>query len=254
MTGDHEPFGEYAAAYALGALDGEDLAWFRAHLTEGCGICDQSLTDYQAALVQVAIGVSQAPPRRLKRVVSERLFGRGGAARGQSRFWSGFRWAASVAVAAGILGTVGSLIVAGRYESRLGELARELATVRGQLRQQGIVMTLLRDPTTRVVPLAGLEPSPGARGRMIWHPGEGGVLLVANLPPSPREKTYELWVISVGKPIPAGLFGVDASGRGTVLVAPLPGAPPADQFAVTLEPAAGVPAPTGPMYLASSSL
>ena len=48
---------------------------------------------------------------------------------------------------------------------------------------------------------------------------------------------------------PAGVFKVDASGRGTLRVDPTGG--PAAKFAVTLEPEAGVPAPTGPIVLAS---
>jgi hypothetical protein len=44
---------------------------------------------------------------------------------------------------------------------------------------------------------------------------------------------------------------VDASGVGRVKVPPLEDVP-VDVFAVTLEPEAGVPAPTGAMYLASS--
>jgi len=42
---------------------------------------------------------------------------------------------------------------------------------------------------------------------------------------------------------------VDASGRAIHRVEPAAG--PAPKFAVTLEPEAGVPAPTGPIVLAS---
>ena len=49
----------------------------------------------------------------------------------------------------------------------------------------------------------------------------------------------------------AGLFGVDAQGKGRLAVAPLPGGASVDVFAVTLEPAGGVQSPTGAMYLAS---
>ena len=36
MSLNHEVFGELAAAYALGALDTDDLARFQAHLGAGC--------------------------------------------------------------------------------------------------------------------------------------------------------------------------------------------------------------------------
>ena len=63
-------------------------------------------------------------------------------------------------------------------------------------------------------------------------------------------KVYELWTISAGQPRPAGVFTVDASGRATHPVAPTRA--PVDVFAVTLEPEGGVPAPTGPIVLASA--
>ena len=54
-----------------------------------------------------------------------------------------------------------------------------------------------------------------------------------------------------GAPTPTGVFTVDAKGVGSLRVAPMQAAGAVDTFAVTLEPAAGVPAPTGAMYLAS---
>ncbi len=53
-----------------------------------------------------------------------------------------------------------------------------------------------------------------------------------------------------GAPTPTGVFTVDAKGVGSLRVAPMQAAGAVDTFAVTLEPAAGVPAPTGAMYLA----
>jgi hypothetical protein len=151
-------------------------------------------------------------------------------------------------------------LVASRYEARLGQMARETAAVRARLQRDEAALReqvaqyrgaveLLRDPATRVVDLQGAGPSPEATGRMIWHEQAGGQLFVANLPPAPAGQAYELWTLGGAAPQPAGLFQVDASGRAThrVQATGVPGA----TFAVTLEPAAGVPAPTGPIVLAS---
>ncbi|MEK7446986.1 MAG: anti-sigma factor, partial [candidate division NC10 bacterium] len=110
------------------------------------------------------------------------------------------------------------------------------------------------DPTTRVVALAGAGPSPGARGRMMWHAGAGGLLAATGLPAIPPGKAYQLWAIT-GKnpPVPAGTFTVDARGTGSLRVPPLAGVSRVDVFVVTLEPAGGRPAPSGPMYLAGKS-
>ena len=178
-----------------------------------------------------------------------------------------------MALAAGVAAALTGASVRARYEGRLAALQDELATqvrtvgelrerldaeeraltlVRAESAEQARTLALLADPTTSVVSLAGQKPSPAARARMIWNAGGGGVLLAADLPATPEGKVYELWAIAGGKPLPAGVFGVDAGGRGTVRVAPLPGLRTVDVFAVTLEPAGGVPAPTGEMYLASN--
>jgi len=104
------------------------------------------------------------------------------------------------------------------------------------------------------VTLAGLEPAPGSRARMIWNERGGGLLVAAGLPPAPAGKTYQLWAI-VGKqaPVSAGVFSVDAKGSGSLRVPTLAGVGKVDVFAVTLEPAGGLPAPSGPMYLAGKS-
>ena len=249
VSPNHEPFGELAAAHALGSLRGDDLARFQAHLA-GCAACERLLGEYREALVDLAADVCQPPPRRAKRDVMARV-GRRRARGAAERFWSGLRWAASVAVAAGLLASVAATYVSGRYERQVGQMAREVAALRGQVGQQRLALALLRDPATQVVLLAGLAPSPRARGRLIWNEHAGGFLVAADLPPAPPGKAYELWAIVGARPLPIGVFDVDAEGQGSLHVAPLAGARRANRFAVTLEPAQGVPAPTGPTYLAS---
>src|SRR5437660_5054967 len=243
VSPNHEPFGELAAGHALGSLGGDDLARFQAHLA-GCAECERLLGDYREVLVGLAAAVRQPPPRRAKRDVMARVGRRRDRGAGE-RFWAGLRWAASVAVAAGLLASVAATYVSGRYEGRLGQMAREVAALRGQVGQQRLALALLRDPATQVVLLEGLEPSPQARGRLIWNEHAGGLLVAADLPPAPPGKAYELWALVGTRPLPIGVFGVDAERKGSLRVAPLAAARRVNRFAVTLEPAQGVPAPTG---------
>jgi anti-sigma-K factor RskA len=268
----HHAFEELAVVYAVGALDGQDLAVFQAHLAQGCAECERVLAEYGDALAAAAGDLREAPPPRVRQALMARVRSIDARAeaearvRARSRSWAAFRWVASVAVAAGLIAAVVGGYVSSRYEARLGQMARDAAALRERLDQmareavtlgeqmaeQRQILALLHDPATRVVALAGLAPSPRAQARMIWHDQAGGMLLAAGLPPVPADKTYELWAIAAGKPIPAGLFTVDPEGKGKLQVMPLPGTPKVDVFAVTLEPAGGVPAPTGQMYLASS--
>ena len=131
-------------------------------------------------------------------------------------------------------------------------MQREVADLNDALAAYRSAADLLRDPTTRVVMLRGVGPSPGATGRVIWNQVAGGQLFAANLPSVPQGKAYVLWMIGAGSPRPAGVFRVDAEGRATHHVAPAEGGEPVEAFAVTLEPERGVPAPTGPRVLASA--
>ena len=140
--------------------------------------------------------------------------------------------------------------VSSTYEKRLDALARDAEQLKAELRGQRTVIAVLRDPATQVVALAGQAPAPTARARMMWHEKAGGVFVATGLPTAPEGKAYQLWAIAGSNaPVSAGVFSVDASGAGSLSVRPLPGVTTVDAFAVTLEPAGGLPAPSGEMYL-----
>ncbi|HET8575610.1 MAG TPA: anti-sigma factor [Methylomirabilota bacterium] len=255
---------ELAALYALGGLDGEDRARFEALLASGDADAQAAVRDFEGTLATLASATSVVPRPAVKSALMARLDAEGrpaprppAAELSTADRWTSALWPAAWAgaLAAGLAALVVGLSVSATYEKRLSELAKESATLRGELERQQAVIALVRDPATKVVSLGGLKPAPQAQARMLWHPRAGGLLLVTGgLPPAPEGKAYELWAI-VGKnpPVPAGVFSVDAKGTGSLRVSPLPGVEQVDVFAVTLEPADGVPAPTGAMYLAGKS-
>ena len=256
----HEPYESQAAVYALGALDGEERAEFEAHLARGCPACAEAVREHAETLADVARAAPpMIPPAHVKADLMRRVAVAGPArASGRRRLlrWTGVSAAVVVGVSAFTAG-----FVASRYEARIGAMARETSRIRAEIHRQEAelrdrlavsqgVIDLLRDPATRVVTLRGSGPGDGAWARLVWHEARGGSLLVASLPPTAAGKAYELWAISGGRPSPAGVFTVDASGRATHPVAPTRA--PVDVFAVTIEPEGGVPAPTGPVVLASA--
>jgi anti-sigma-K factor RskA len=69
------------------------------------------------------------------------------------------------------------------------------------------------------------------------------------LPALDAARVYQLWTIHNGTPVSAGLLRLDAQG-GTSHQAPAPaGATAPEAVAVSIEPAGGVPAPTGAIVL-----
>jgi anti-sigma-K factor RskA len=260
----HEPYSELAAAYALGALEGEERSRFEAHLRAGCPECDETLRAHGESLAGVAGELPPvAPPPSVKAALLERIAAeaRPGAEPAGARAiqrprrrWTAWQWGWASAAAAAFILVVAALGMKVDSLSREVEEARQqVAALTAQVAQQRELLAILRSPETEVVTLAGLKPSPAARGRVWWNPEAGGIFVANALPATPPGKAYQLWAIAAGKPVNAGVFDVDPKGTGGLRVKPLAGVRKVDVFAVTLEPAGGLPQPSGEMYLASKS-
>lgn len=250
---------ELAAGYALGSLDADDRARFEALLREGDPVAVAGLREFESAVVAVAEELREVPPPSAKGVLMDRIAADRPALRpapavaraARRRIWPAV-WIG--AMAAGLAAIAVGLAVSTSYERRVADLTREATELRAELGRQQSVLAILRDPSTQLVALAGQAPSPEARARMLWHSSTGGIFVAAGLPPAPAGKAYQLWAIAgQGAPVSAGVFSVDARGTGSLRVPPLPGVGRVDVFAVTLEPAGGLPAPSGAMYLVGKS-
>lgn len=163
--------------------------------------------------------------------------------------------AASLAVAALL---VSLLLLWQRNERQQTEIAQlsdavnrtqqELAAVRAD-------RELLAAPAAQTATLAGTKMAERARARLTFDEQTGrAMLMAADLPPAPAGKAYQLWFIAEGKPpMPGSVFQTDASGHAEMHDIVPPEGRRAAIYAVTLEPAGGVSAPTGEMYLKSSA-
>ncbi len=108
-------------------------------------------------------------------------------------------------------------------------------------------------PMTQTVALEGRGSARAAKAKVFLDAENGRLLLyVYDLPPLPSDRTYQLWVLLDGSPLSAGTFSVDADGGARLDPAPLPRLSGDITVAITVEPAGGVPQPTGPMVLVGS--
>lgn len=270
-----EEIRELAAVYALGGLGGEDRERFEALLRAADPEALRALREFQGTVPELAGAATVAPPAGAKQALlariaaaaraqvspsigvagPARLAGRPGRGRDGDpprRSWWPAAWAA--AVAAGIAAIAVGLSLSATYERRLERLTAETRALRGEADRLRGLLAPVRDPGSQIVSLAGLGPAPSARARMIWNAPKGGLLVTAGLSPAPSGKAYQLWAIQgTNAPVSAGVFDVGADGTATLRVPPLRGVDQVDVFAVTLEPAGGVPAPTGQMYLAGKA-
>jgi len=258
---NRDEIAELAAGYALGTLEAGDRARFEALLVAGDAEAAAALRDFESAVTGLAAETTATPSPAVKAALMTRIDAQGRSREAVVRTLSAVKpdwprrstWTLvlSGAMAAGIAAIAVGLIVSADYDRRLTRLAQEAAALKQETDRQQSLVALLRDPATQVVALSGLEPARGAKAKILWHATAGGLLVAQGLPPAPEGKAYELWATAgKGAPSPAGVFTVDAKGVGSLRVAPIQAAGAVDTFVVTLEPAAGVPAPTGAMYLA----
>ena len=254
---NHDQWLEQADVYAAGALDGQDLAGFEAHLATGCAICAERLRETREALALMPRALPEVPPpaalraRVLARIAAESPPAaapvplRPSPRRSRAIWWAGW---AGLAAAAALLVVVNAQLRGTREELRA--LEGRLAALQTELAQREEALRFLSDPNVRYVSLGGLKPTPEASAWLLWNPTtRQGLLLARGLPAAPAGHAYELWALAGAQPVPAGVFSVDAGGRGLLRLPALPEGQTYDAFAVTLEPAAGVPKPTGPMHL-----
>jgi anti-sigma-K factor RskA len=243
-------FDDLLPAYALGALDGEDLRELEQHLATGCDECRRQIHRWERDLEALAESVPSVEPSETTRA---RVLKLASAAPVRRRpFWRPIAAAAAAIalIAIGLWKVVGLQGEVRSLNLDVARLQRELAASREEVRQARQALEVLAAPGVQSVVLAGLGPTPGATGHTYVNPQSRDALFYAfNLPPLARDKTYQLWFIASGKPVSAGTFAVDPRGTASVRVEQVSDVKDIQLWAVTIEPQGGVPQPTGPMVL-----
>jgi anti-sigma-K factor RskA len=275
------PFEEEAWLYALGVLDAENLALFRAHLASGCHACTRTIAEAEAVVAKIPFANEPRPlsadarARIRERVLAEPPVAHTGPPPIRRRRAPRQRELLAWAFAAAAVVAIGVLVVwlnevgkerdaaidqiAGlksRVAGLEGTIAREVAETSGlqrKLAEQTRLSELLTDPSLRIVELRAKVGAEGARTRVFWSEAKRtGWLLAQGLPRLRAGKVYTLWVMGeAGRATaePAGLFRTDDAGRASLSVPPPRNIAQVKAFAVTVEPQAGGQRPTGPIVL-----
>lgn len=238
----HDDYKEMTPAHALSALDpGEEHA-LNEHLAE-CAECRRDLAEWEATAASVALTAEPIEPSAELR---EKILRAASLEQSSSLFAKSppkvlappSRWLAIAAIVlfAALIVTV---IVLWQQNRRL--------------RQENQVAQLVSSPgKTQVKELKGTTEAPGASAKVLIDWQGNAILIVNGLPAPPKGKEYQLWFIEPKHaPKPGKTFSTDSTGKG--LLEERVGEVEREYavFAVTLEPAGGVAAPTGAIYLRS---
>jgi len=219
---------DLSAAYALDALDADELEAFEEHLAR-CPECRENVATFQRVAADLAYDVdAPEPPAALRgRILNQAAAERPRVVSLPRRRWA-FPLAATAAVAAGIA-AVGLAFWA-------ADLSQQLDEVQAEQHRANEALIALIDPSASHFALEG------ANGVLVVdEESDEGKLVISGLERAPSEMTYEAWVIEGDQPVPAGLF----SGGDDQTVVPLTVPVPEGAIvAVTVEPAGGVDQPT----------
>lgn len=139
-----------------------------------------------------------------------------------------------------------------RLQAELAQFHQAVVRQQEQLEESRHAADLLAARDTIVVPLAPMPGMPKGMGRVTYNPKMGMLMYDGKVDPAPADKSYQLWLVPMqGDPINAGVFN-PATGEISHWMMKVPEGIAPKAFAVTLEPAGGMPHPTGPKVLAGA--
>ncbi len=269
----HDELRDNLEAWAIGALRAPEADEVEIHLAT-CPAC--SAQARALSFVPVALGLRESLETP-SLAVRARLFSAIGEFVGSpgtlepARPLQTVEYRSSTATRAMWLAIAASLVLAAflgwdgvRLRGRIAALTSELDQARAAIAttesrmaslqrsgdQNQSAFGVLTAPDVARIDLAGQPDAPQATGRAYWSRARGMVFSAAKLPPPPPGRAYQVWVVtSAPAPVSAGLIEPDPTGQVSTVFATPSDIPQPVAVAVTLEPAGGVPAPTGPKVL-----
>ncbi len=273
----HEDYKDLLPLYSLGTVEDDEARTLKEHLTT-CAECRAEVDQLRDATSALAYAAEPAEPspelrsriladvRSLKAQTAARKPGHGvnesyelksgptsNVVRMPERSWSSQKFLAIAASLAFVALLASLFVVWSRNQALQAEVARlagGLNEAQEKLARLEQDSELLNAPTLAVAKLKGTPMAEKAQGKLMYDQKTGRAIFTAtNMPPAPKGMAYQLWYIAGTKAMPGAVFTIDASGRGMMRDQLPPEARNASLFAVTLEPANGVPAPTGEKYL-----
>jgi len=267
----HDELRELTGGYALGVLSLPERRELESHLAT-CPACDREVRNLVAVANVLAYAVPQQdPPAALRERVLRAAVGSS-----ETRHvfglkprasWSLPVWLSAAATIAAVALGLYTLTLRDRIEvleerlreanARIVDADQQVAVLRVRADDEQQKAAILAASDVRRIDLAGQPSAPGASGRAFWSPSLGPrlVFTAANLPRPEVGRQYQLWVIPPGgspaNAVSAGMLELDPNGHVQMLATPT-SPTQVGMVAVSVEPAGGVPSPTGPIVLAGA--
>jgi hypothetical protein len=138
-----------------------------------------------------------------------------------------------------------------RSEAARRDAAAQVTSARAAASKAQVTSDVLAASDLVRFNLVGSDPAARTLAQLLWSRSRGMVFSASRMPQPAQGSIYQIWLLTAAAPISLGTVAPDASGRATLATDSPPDAPrPIVGVRVTLEPAPGVPAPSGPTVLA----
>jgi anti-sigma-K factor RskA len=249
---------EQASLYAAGAMPEEERRDYARHLEEDqCAVCRAEVDELQAAMGMLAFSVPPAAPSATVRIRLMEQARNAIPAKPPQPFLRRY-WLELITSAVAAASLVAVLVTA-RANSELRQFANNLqdrvSELESQVSQQRTYIAMVTAPETRVLRLAGQGGHANASAKIIWETERSKWWVTArDLEPPPAGSVYQLWFVpATGMPVSAGFLTPGGDGSAEIELDLRPDLTDLKVAAVTIEPAPGVPQPTGAFALLSAS-
>jgi hypothetical protein len=222
--------------YALDIAEEPERGEIRAHLNRGCEVC---MAGVKLSLATTALIGTSAPPVQPPAHLRRRILASVG-----STEQRGFGW--MLALAAALLLVAAYFVVTSRqYQQEALRLRDQIRSQTSEIARLTEAFAIVSGPQTTEASFGGVQPRP-PQGKVFVNPTRGVLLIASNLPPTPADKVYEMWIIRKkgAKPLPAGLFQSQDDGTALHVQAGSVDMPSTAAVAVTVENQAGAAQPT----------
>jgi len=276
---NHEDYKEMLPLYCLGTVEEGEARTLELHL-KICAECSAELDDWRDTTSALAFAAAPAEPARELRSrilesirsstaqvaeykAEESLRPKSDPASNvvslPARSWSVAQKTLSIAASLVFVALLASLYVVWSrnqaLETEVARLSRGLDEAKAKVARLEQDGEILSSPMMAVATLKGTPMAQKAQGKLMYDQKTGrAIFTAANMPPAPAGMAYQLWYIAGTHVMRGAVFSADASGRAMMHDQLPPEAREATVFAVTLEPASGVDAPTGDKYLLSPAI
>lgn len=234
-----EQLREHYDLYALDIAEDPERSEIRAHLSQGCEVC---MAGVKHSLETVALIGASAPPAVPSRHLRRRILASVGSEERRPSWLA--TWAGVAAMAALLVIAVYFGIASRRNEEEASRLRGEIRGQVSQIARLTEAFSIVIGPRTVEASFGGAQPRP-PQGKVFVNPARGVLLIASNLPRTPANKVYEMWIIPRGaKPVPAGLFQSQDDGSAMHIQPGAVDIASTTAVAVTVENDAGSDQPT----------